>query len=79
MLITTRIIIAMIIVIIAFLAVLWVSLVVYGLSVAFGAGKTKSNTSGLTASLIPTVLGFLFVIHTLWSARTNINYLEATC
>ena len=71
--INIRLIIALILVTLLFLAVIFTVFVVYGLAGAFGQ-QNKSDNFLLQAS--PIILGIIFVMHTLWSARSHINQFE---
>ena len=69
-----RLTVALILVTLMFLSVLYVLLIVHALNGAFGS-KDKSVEIWLSSG--PIIIGFIFVLHTLWSAKSKIYMLEA--
>jgi hypothetical protein len=67
---SVRIIISIIIVTLALLTAAFTGLALMGLSDAFG---NDAQTLDIGLKMLPFILGPLFVMHTLWSARSAIN------
>lgn len=66
----TKLLISLILVSMLFISIVFFILVLDGLATAFGSDKSRFE---IVAPLLPFVLGSLFVIHTLYSAKKQLN------